>query len=82
MKIFSQLLIVILARFVLKLSVRKLGLERIVPKRRYHRGTEKGITGSEPLGPESDDAYLFEGDIIIPPNRGRADWHTPDWGLC
>ena len=36
-------------------EIRAMKLDRIVPRRRYNRGTEPGITGKEPLGREADD---------------------------
>ena len=43
-------------------EIRKLGLERIVPKRRYHRGQEPGVTSKEALGGDGDrdeDKWIF-----------------------
>ena len=41
-------------------EVRKLGLERIIPKRRFKHGTKPGVTGKEPLSKESDDEVRWE----------------------
>ena len=43
-------------------KIRNLGLERIVPKRRYHRGQEPGVTSKESLGGDGDrdeDKWIF-----------------------
>ena len=43
-------------------EIRKLGLENIVPRRRYHRGQEPGVTSKEALsgdGDRDEDKWIF-----------------------
>ena len=36
-------------------DIRALGLERVVPRRKFRKGTKPGVTGKEPLGREVGD---------------------------
>ena len=44
-------------------EIRARKLDRLVPRRRFHHGSEPGITGKEPLGIEADDDVRW----IFPP---------------
>ena len=40
-------------------EVRSMGLERIVPKRRFRKGTKPGVTGKETLSKETEDEIMW-----------------------
>ena len=49
-------------------EIRKMGLERVVPKRRYKNGGKPGLTGNGPLGRETDDEFQW-----VFPDREATD---------
>ena len=52
-------------------EVRKMALERIIPKRKYRKGTKPGVTGKEPLGKESDDEVRWVFPQREPTNKEK-----------